>query len=176
MLWWLVILLAIAFCCSFVAPDSGLHKSALQAFDSSVGVLSRAGVEQSARLSRAPSRRKRAESVDYEPDAEGTPQLRSMRAAPRTSPPLRTFSIRKRVTPHMLKRVAVRYNFRCALCHLPLDETWETDHRIPLSQARNAAEAERLNSIDNLQPVHRACHQLKSSREAASTTKMFNGR
>ena len=145
MLWWLVILLAIAFCCSFVAPDSGLHKSALQAFESSVGMLSRAGVEQS-----ATSRRERAESVDYEPDAEGTPNTR------------------KRVTPHMLKRVAVRYNFRCALCHLPLDETWETDHRIPLSQARNAAEAERLNSIDNLQPVHRACHQLKSSREAAS--------
>ena len=157
MLWWLVILLAIAFCCSFVAPDSGLHKSALQAFDSSVGMLSRAGVEQS-----ATSRRKRAESVDYEPDVEGTPHLR------RTSPPLRTSNIRKRVTPHMLKRVAVRYNFRCALCHLPLDETWETDHRIPLSQARNAAEAERLNSIDNLQPVHRACHQMKSSREAAN--------
>ena len=82
MLWWLVMLLAIAFCCSFVAPDSGLHKSALQAFDSSVGMLSRAGVEQS-----ATSRRKRAESVDYKPDAEGSPQLRSVRAAPRTSPP-----------------------------------------------------------------------------------------
>ena len=160
MLWWLVVLVAIALCCSFVAPDSGLHKSALQAFDSSVGVLSRAGVEHSARLSRALSRRKRAESVDYEPDAEGTPQLRSVRGG--TSPPLRTSNIRKRVTPHMLKRVAVRYNFRCALCHLPLDETWETDHLIPLSQARNAAEAERLSSIDNLQPVHRACHQLKS--------------
>ena len=151
-----VILLATAFCCSFAAPGSGLNTSALQTFDSSVGMLSRASVEQS------------AESVDYEPDAEGTPQHRSVRAAPRTSPPLRTSNIRKRVTPHMLKRVAVRYNFRCALCHLPLDETWETDHRIPLSQARNAAEAERLNSIDNLQPVHRACHQLKSSREAAS--------
>ena len=163
MLWWLVTFLAIAFCCSFVAPDSGLHKSALQAFDSSVGVLSRAGVEQS-----ATSRRERAESVDYEPDAEGTPQLRSVLQALRTSPSLRTSNIRKRVTPHMLKRVAVRYNFRCALCHLPLDETWETDHRIPLSQARNAAEAERLNSIDNLQPVHRACHQMKSSREAAN--------
>ena len=164
MLLWLAILLAIAFCCSFVAPESGLHKSALQAFDSSVGVLSRAGVEQS-----ATSRRKRAESVDDEPDAEGTPQLHCVRVAPRrTSPPLRTSNIRKRVTPHMLKRVAVRYNFRCALCHLPLDETWETDHRIPLSQARNAAEAERLNSIDNLQPAHRACHLLKSSREAAN--------
>ena len=163
MLWWLAVLLAIAFCCSFVAPESGLHKSALQAFDSTVGVLSRAGVEQS-----VTSRRKRAESVDYEPDAGSTPQLHSLRVAPRTSPPLRTSNIRKRVTPHMLKRVAVRYNFRCALCHLPLDETWETDHRIPLSQARNAAEAERLNSIDDLQPVHRACHQMKSSREAAN--------
>ena len=163
MLWWLVMLLAIFFCCSFLAPDWGVHNSVLQALDSSVCMLSRAGVEQS-----ATSRRKRAEGVGYEPDAEGTPQLRSVRAAPRTSPPLRTSNIRKRVTPHMLKRVAVRYNFRCALCHLPLDETWETDHRIPLSQARNAAEAERLNSIDNLQPVHRACHQLKSSREAAS--------
>ena len=163
MLWWLVMLLAIAFCCSFLAPDSGLRISALQALDSSVGMLSRAGVEHL-----ATSRRKCAESVDYEPDAEGTPQLRSVRAAPRTSPLLRTSNIRKRVTPHMLKRIAVRYNFRCALCHLPLDETWETDHRIPLSQARHAAEAERLNSIDNLQPVHRACHQLKSSREAAS--------
>ena len=168
MLRWLVIVLAIALCCSFGGPDSGLHKSALQAFDSSVSVLSRAGVEQSAKLSRAPSRCKRAESMDYEPDVEGTAHLHSVRAAPRTSPPLRTSNIRKRVTPHMLKRVAVRYNFRCALCHLPLDETWETDHRIPLSQARNAAEAERLNSIDNLQPVHRACHQMKSSREAAS--------
>ena len=162
MLWWLVVLIAIALCCSFLAPASGLHKSALQAFESSVGMLSRAGVEQS-----ATSRRRRAESVGYEPDAEGTPQLRSVLPALRTSPPLRTSNIRKRVTPHMLKRVAVRYNFRCALCHLPLDETWETDHRIPLSQARNAAEAERLNSIDNLQPVHRACHQMKSSREAA---------
>ena len=156
MLWWLVMLLAIALCCSFLAPDWGLHNSALQALDSSVCMLSRASVEQS------------AESVDYEPDAEGTPQHRSVRAAPRTSPPLRTSNIRKRVTPHMLKRVAVRYNFRCALCHLPPDETWETDHRIPPSQARNASEAERLNSIENLQPVHRACHQLKSSREAAS--------
>ena len=163
MLWWLVFLLAIALCCSFVAPDSGLHMSALQAFDSSVGVLSRAGAEQSATF-----RRKRVESMDYEPGAEGTTHLHSVRAAPRTPPPLRTSNIRKRVTPHLLKRVAVRYNFRCALCHLPLDETWETDHRIPLSQARNAAEAERLNSIDNLQPVHRACHQMKSSREAAN--------
>ena len=153
MLWWLVLLLAVAFCCSFLAPDSGLHRSALQAFDSSVCMLSR------------------AERVENEPvvsgGAEGTLRGGTSAFAPQRRT-LRTSSIRRRVTPLMQKRVAVRHNFRCALCHLPLDETWETDHRIPLSQARNAAEAERLNSIDNLQPVHRACHQLKSSREAAS--------
>ena len=82
MLWWLVILL-------FVAPDSGLHKSALQAFGSSVGLLSRAGVEQS-----ATSRRERTKRGEDEPGiagrAEGSfrgsvsasaPQLRSLRAA-----------------------------------------------------------------------------------------------
>ena len=164
MLWWLVVLIAIALCCSFLAPASGLHKSALQAFDSSVGMLSRAGVEQS-----AASRRERAESVDYEPDAEGTPQLRGVRATPRTSPPLRTFNIRKRVTPLMARMAAVKYDFKCGICGKALDATWETDHIIPLSRARSAADFERLNSLDNLQPVHRIpCHQLKSSREATS--------
>ena len=81
MLWWLVVLIAIALCCSFLVPASGLHKSTLQAFESSVGMLSRAGVEQS-----ATSRREHAECVDYEPDAEGTAHLHNVRAAPRTSP------------------------------------------------------------------------------------------
>ena len=67
----------------------------------------------------------------------------------------------------MQKRVAVRYNFRCAICKQPLDDTWGTDHILPLSSATSLADADRLNSIENLQPVHRACHQLKSSREAA---------
>ena len=137
---WLALLIAIAFGCSFLAPGSGLHASALRAFDSSVSMLSRGDIEST---------------------------FRSV-ASRQPVAPLKTSAIRRRVTPLMQKRVAVRYKFRCALCHLPLDETWETDHRIPLSQARNAAEAERLNSIDNLQPVRRACHQLKSSREAAS--------
>ena len=171
MLWWLVILLAIAFCCSFVAPDSGLHKSALQAFDSSVGMLSRAGVEQS-----ATSRRERTKRGEDEPGiagrAEGSfrgsvsasaPQLRSLRAAPRPTLPLRTSSIRKRVTPLMQKRVAARYGFKCAICGLPFTDS------SPLSAARTAADAARLNDISNLQPVHRSpCHQMNTSREAAA--------
>ena len=163
MLWWLVILLAIAFCCSFVAPDSGLHKSALQAFDSSVGVLSRAGVEQED----APGIAGRAEGSFRGSVSASTPQ----RAAPRPTLPLRTSSIRKRVTPLMQKRVAARYGFKCAICGLPFTDSslWEIDHIVPLSAARTAADVARLNDISNLQPVHRSpCHQMKTSREAAA--------
>ena len=167
MLWWLVILLAIAFCCSFVAPDSGLHKSALQAFDSSVGVLSRAGVEQED----APGIAGRAEGSFRGSVSASAPQLRSLRAAPRPTLPLRTSSIRKRVTPLMQKRVAARYGFKCAICGLPFTDSslWEIDHIVPLSTARTAADVARLNDISNLQPVHRSpCHQMKTSREVAA--------
>ena len=167
MLWWLVMLLAIAFCCSFVAPDSGLHKSALQAFDSSVGVLSRAGVEQED----APGIAGRAEGSFRGSVSASAPQLRSLRAAPRPTLPLRTSSIRKRVTPLMQKRVAARYGFKCAICGLPFTDSslWEIDHIVPLSSARTAADVARLNNISNLQPVHRSpCHQMKTSREAAA--------
>ena len=166
MLWWLVMLLAIAFCCSFVAPDSGLHKSALQAFDSSVGVLSRAGVEQED----APGIAGRAEG-SFRGSVSASAQLRSLRTAPRPTLPLRTSGIRKRVTPLMQKRVAARYGFKCAICGLPFTDSslWEIDHIVPLSSARTAADVARLNDISNLQPVHRSpCHQMKTSREAAA--------
>ena len=166
MLWWLVILLAIAFCCSFVTPDSGLRKSALQAFDSSVGVLSRAGVEQED----APGIAGRAEG-SFRGSVSASAQLRSLRTAPRPTLPLRTSGIRKRVTPLMQKRVAARYGFKCAICGLPFTDSslWEIDHIVPLSAARTAADVARLNDISNLQPVHRSpCHQMKTSREAAA--------
>ena len=166
MLWWLVMLLAIAFCCSFLAPDSGLHKSALQAFDSSVGVLSRAGVEQED----APGIAGRAEG-SFRGSVSASAQIRSLRAEPRPTLPLRTSGIRKRVTPLMQKRVAARYGFKCAICGLPFTDSslWEVDHIIPLSTARTAADVARLNDISNLQPVHRSpCHQMKTSREAAA--------
>ena len=170
---WLAILVVIAFGCTFLAPDSGLHKSALQAFDSSVRMLSREAVEQSG------TTRSRVRT-DCEDDgsriargaagalpsriAASTPALRSVRGA------LRTSTIRKRVTPLMQKRVAARYNFKCAICGLPFTDSslWEVDHIVPLSSARTAADVERLNSELNLQPVHRSCHQLKSSKEASA--------
>ena len=173
MLWWLVVLIAIALCCSFLAPASGLHKSALQAFESSVDMLSRAGVEQS-----ATSRRKHTERGEDEPGIAGRAEFRGsvsasapQRAAPRSTLPLRTSSIRKRVTPLMQKRVAARYGFKCAICGLPFTDSslWEIDHIVPLSVARTAADVARLNDISNLQPVHRSpCHQMKTSSEAAA--------
>ena len=176
---WLAILVVIAFGCTFLAPDSGLHKSALQAFDSSVRMLSRVDAEPSATT----RSRVRTDCEDDGPRiargaagalpsriAASTPALRSVRAAPRPTTPLRTSTIRKRVTPLMQKRVAARYNFKCAICGLPFADSslWEVDHIVPLSSARTAADVERLNSIENLQPVHRSpCHQMKTSREAA---------
>ena len=170
---WLAILVVIALGCAFLAPDSGLHNSALQAFDSSVRMLSRVDAEQSATT----RSRVRTDCEDDGPRiargaagalpsriAASTPALRSVRGA------LRTSTIRKRVTPLMQKRVAARYNFKCAICGLPFTDSslWEVDHIVPLSSARTAADVERLNSELNLQPVHRSCHQLKSSREASA--------
>ena len=163
MVWlWLALLLAIAAVCSWFGPGSSLHRSAWQAFYSSVFLLSQGGTD---------------DGRDEDDDEEETPQpTRSVQAAPRPareprSQPvalLKTSAIRKRVTPLIQKRVAVRYGFKCAICRKPLDESWETDHIIPLSSARTAADFERLNSLENLQPVHRIpCHQMKSSREAA---------
>ena len=165
MLWWLLLLLAITLCCSFLAPESALHESALQAFDSSVGVLSRAGVEQED----APGIAGRAEG-SFRGSVSASAQLRSLRAEPRPTLPLRTSGIRKRVTPLMQKRVAARYGFKCAICGLPFTDSslWEIDHIVPLSAARTAADVARLNDISNLQPVHRSCHQMKTSREAAA--------
>ena len=179
MLWWLLLILAIAFGCSFLAPDSGLTKSALETLESSVCMLSRAGVEQSA----TPLGRQRTECVDDEPGIVGasdegtlrssisasTPPLRSVRTAPRPMPPLMTSNIRKGVAPLMQKHRAA-FNFKCALCRLPFTDASlrEVDHIVPLSYARAAADVERLNNIENLAPVHRGCHQLKSSRETSA--------
>ncbi len=167
MLWifWLALLIAIAVGCSFLAPSSGLHHSALRAFDSSVFLLSRGGAEQSTPSHSSDEDDEHSVGVGI----ASAPPLRSIRAAPRPTLPLKTSQIRRRVTPLLARMAAVRYGFKCGICGKTLDATWETDHIIPLSSARSAADRERLNSVEKLQPVHRIpCHQLKSSREAAS--------
>ena len=152
------------FLCSRLAPGSDLARSAADAFDSNVRYFARYG-EDPAGLDRAPG----LDVGSLTPPRAHAGNLRTRpirRAARETAGPTwKTSVVRKRPTPLMQKKVAVRYGFRCALCNEPLDETWETDHIVPLSEARTMRDAEMLNSIDNLQPVHRKCHQLKTSNE-----------
>ena len=159
MLWCLLALMAIMLLCSCLSPRNELRESAIRALESSVNTVGRFSPSDD-QEDGMPER-----TAAWEPPAK---------AGRRTSPSpskhgpdtKKTALYRKRPTPLMQKRVAVRYGFKCALCGKLLDDTWETDHVIPLNTARSDEEAERLNSIENLQPVHRACHQIKTSREA----------
>jgi len=159
--WLLLCLLVVCVLCSWLRPNSDLANSASRAFDSSVLMLSR-GCAGAAMLD---------DSDDDDEDvADRLPQHVRSATPRRPAPLLKTSAIRKRVTPLMQKRVAARYNFKCAICGLPFTDSslWEVDHIEPLNSAKTAADVERLNSISNLQPVHRTpCHQMKTSREAA---------
>lgn len=52
---------------------------------------------------------------------------------------------------------------RCEKCGRA-DLALETDHRVPLSTGRNAADYDRLNSPANLDVLCVVCHRLKTSR------------
>ena len=171
MFWFLLALIAVALICSRLTPGSNLARSAADAFDANVRFLARYGavddvdvVDEDAAGDPTPSWLRQASAQRMQPTSG-----RETREA--HVPSWKTSAARKRPTPLMQKKVAVRYGFRCALCNEPLDETWETDHIVPLSQARSMRDAELLNSIDNLQPVHRACHQLKTSNENTRITR-----
>lgn len=148
--WFLLVLLVVVVLCSWHGPGSSLERSAWRAFDSSIHILSKCDGDED-----APLVERAGPSTRVQPATLGN-------AAGRTA------AIRRRVTPLMAKRVAARYGFRCGICGKPLNESWETDHIVPLSQAKTATDIERLNAIENLQPVHRIpCHQMKSSRETS---------
>ena len=161
MFWLLRCLLVACWLCAWLKPGTDLASSAARAFDSSVLLLSRGGTDP-------------AMSDDSnEDDQDASYRRRPVRSAAPRQPaaPLKTSTFRKRVTPLLQKRVAARYGFKCAICGLPFTDQslWEIDHIVPLSSARTAADVARLNDISNLQPVHRSpCHQMKTSREAAS--------
>ena len=149
-MWFLFFLMVLAFIIANMCGDTerggSLERSARRAFDSSVYLLSTTESED--------------EDVSLPPPSRIRHSTHPSPSAPsRRQPPQPVRTVRKRPTPLMMKRVAVRYGFKCAICRQPLDETWETDHIVPLSEGGQ-------NSISNLQPLHRACHQLKSSQEA----------
>ena len=163
MICFLLMIVVIIIFCSCLAPHQReLQASAVRVLESSVNMMGRFGPpddQEDDMPERKPA---------WAPPRAEARQRRSPGPGKRDSPNAawKTALYRKRPTPLMQKKVAVRFGFKCAICKQPLDETWEVDHLIPLNTARTAAEAEALNSIENLQPVHRACHQMKTSREA----------
>ena len=79
------------------------------------------------------------------------------------APPLPTNPrqrVKRYVSPFTAKRVAARQHFKCNLCRRELDETWETDHRVPLWMGGS-------NEASNLQALCRSCHISKSAEEAS---------
>ncbi len=63
---------------------------------------------------------------------------------------------KRKVTDSTKKLVASNQQWRCAICHCILDETYEVDHIIPLY--KNGS-----NEIDNLMALDPICHRKKTN-------------
>ena len=100
-LFWLALLIAVAFGCSLLAPSSDLHASALRAFDSSVSTLSRGDIETSM------TDGSDAEDKQSVVEAVAAPPARSVRATPRPTLAMKTSQYRKKVSPLMARMAAV---------------------------------------------------------------------
>jgi 5-methylcytosine-specific restriction endonuclease McrA len=162
MICYLLMFVVVIILCSSLAPHSGLRDSAVRALESSVNMVGRFSPlnDQEDDIPERKAVWEPPPRAEVRPNNSASPSKHGPGATWKTA------LYRKRPTPLMQKRVAVRYAFKCGICKLPLDETWETDHIVPLAKAKSFEDAERLNAIDNLQAVHRACHQIKTSREA----------
>ena len=149
---WLLMLLVACGLCAWLAPSSSeVAKSAAQALDSSVFLLSRfgGGDDDSVRVpERVPSRR-----PSCAPSPQRLPSVIGVRQQTPSAPVKR-----KRVTPFVAKRVASLYKWRCAACGELLTEDFEVDHHISLQNGGS-------NDISNLRPLHKRCHLLKNSLE-----------
>ena len=160
MLCYLLMTVVLIILCSCLAPhQSELRVSAVRAPEQSVNMVGRLGPADD----KEDDMRER--KTVREP-AKGWRRTSPGKSKQGTDVKWKTPLYRKRPTPLMQKRIAVRHGFRCALCGKALDDTWETDHIVPLTEAKSFEDAERLYAIENLQPVHRSCHQMKTSREA----------
>ena len=148
MFWFLLILIAaVAICSRFSAPSSSLNRSAWQAFDSTVRMLSRGNYnEDECTLQHSSGAATRATSD------------RDAAKEPRHSTQNRTATRRKRVTPFVAKKVGALHKWRCAACGELLTEDFEVDHHISLQNGGS-------NDLGNLKPLHKRCHLLKSSLE-----------
>lgn len=65
---------------------------------------------------------------------------------------------RKKVTNITRERIAASQSWRCSLCSCLLDETFQVDHRIPVSRGGK-------NDASNLQALCPSCHAHKTTTE-----------
>ena len=134
--WYLLALLLAMIICSKYAPHSVIARSAQDAFESSVLVLSTGcGIDD--------------DGAEYHPPAPPVAAERKTGGAP---------TKRKRVTPFISKKVAARQGFKCAMCGELLQEDWEIDHIVSLQRGGG-------NELSNYQALHKRCHAFKNSEE-----------
>jgi len=158
--WLLLVLVAAVAICSWLSPPgSSLNRSAQQALDSTVALLSQASGDDEDNDNRCRKLAKRVAARPLSapgsfrgsgPKLLGTGATRQNRAATR----------RKRITPFQAKRVAAKQRWRCAMCGELLQEDFEVDHIIPLHRGGSFD-----NSIESMQALHKRCHMVKNSLE-----------
>lgn len=144
----MLLLLAVALLCAWLAPDSRLGESCARALESHVVAMRHFGhgdLDDEAENSLAQF------ELDRMP-----PRHVATRAA--TGAAVTAAHKRKRVTPFISKKVAARQEFRCAMCGELLQEDWEIDHVRPLQHGGD-------NELSNLQALHRRCHAYKNHLE-----------
>ena len=152
----LLLMATIAICSWLSPPGSSLDRSAWQAFDSTLSMLSQGGGGDDDDDGGTPKRARRV--------AAHAPSTRGVTREPRRelpgAGPSRVATRRKRITPFQAKRVAARQQWRCATCGELLQEDFEVDHIVPLHRGGSFD-----NYIDSLQALHKRCHLLKNSLE-----------
>ena len=158
MFWLLLWLIAAVAICSWLSPPgSSVNRSAWQALDSTVALLSQArGDEDEHDGDCVPERAKRVKACPS--------SIRGFTQEPHREPSgarhNRAVARRKRITPFQTKRVAAKQRWRCAMCGELLQEDFEVDHIIPLHRGGSFD-----NNIESLQAFHKRCHMLKNSLE-----------
>ena len=147
-MFWLLIALLLLLCFCSWAGYSDLSRSATLTFETAVRALAREHDEAS--NIEGPSTPHKASSglaSNWVPSRATT--------SPRVAP-----VPRKRITPFQAKKIAARQGWTCGCgCGQLLDESFEIDHIVPLSEGGS-------NADNNLQALLRAHHQAKSSAHA----------
>ncbi len=150
MWWFLVALLLAAIIASYWSGGQGLERSAWQAFDSSVRMLS---------SGQGCADQRDDDSSEDDPEGSATrrqsPLQPSQAASAAAADAAHT---RRRVTPYQKKMACANAAWKCQSCSRVVGADFEVDHSRPLW-------AGGTNEADNLACICRDCHRLKTSLE-----------